>query len=88
MALREKIIEEQRERKLVADAFNKLPVPTEEPLEMVAARFEKDREMSLLDRVYGLEEAVSYLGDGQSEDSERLMRIERMLVEVLKKMDL
>jgi len=88
MALREKILEQEREKKRIADSFNKLPVPTEEPLAAVAGRIEKDREMSLLDRVYGLEGAVSdlemmVLSFGE-EESQRLMRIERMLVELLK----
>lgn len=69
MALREKILEEDRRKKRVADAFNRQPIPDVVPLAELAQMAEESRAT----------------GSGFSpDDSQRLMRIERLLVELLK----
>ena len=78
MVLREKILEQAQERKRLADM-------AEDPVERKSFNAWGERQMSWGDRIRGLEDAVSEMGQMSSDDSERLMRIERMLVEVLKK---
>lgn len=82
MALRAKIIEQEEARKRRREMEKSDPVRRES--------FNKDgeREMSWADRIEGLEVAANDFGELSLDDSERLKRIERMLVEIYKKLGL
>lgn len=81
-------IPEQEPLEMVAARVKEERERREDPVEQPCFNADGERQMSWADRIRGLEGAVSDLEHLWIEDSERLKRIERMLVAIYKKLDL